>query len=288
VPERSFAFLTLKAIRIRVIGVALQKLNLRHILVRTFTHRNVVEPTDAFLVCYPKSGSTWLTFLLYEILTGQPTGFDTTRRAMPYIARGHNAARLLPNNGRMFKSHEPYHVTYHNLYRKVIYLVRDVRDVVISEHKHWQGDGMYSGDLDHYLVDFVTGRVHGLGTWVDHVHSWLNSDLAKHGDLLLVRYEDLRRDTEGTLQDILCFLDVQVEPETIRTAIENNTVAKMREKENEVIESGTFRAVKPDFRRVNRGVAGGWKDTLSHDQVALIERYAGKTLAMLGYEVAEP
>jgi hypothetical protein len=288
VPERSLAFLILKAISIRVIDVALQKLNLRHILVRMFTHRNVVEPTDVFLVCYPKSGSTWLFFLLYEILTGQPSGFDTTLRAMPY-ARGHDAARLLPNNGRMFKSHVPYHVTYyHNLFRRVIYLVRDVRDVVISEHKHWQGEGMYSGDLDHYLVDFVTGRVHGLGTWVDHVHSWLNSDLAERGDLLVIKYEELRRDTEGTLRKTLQFLDVHAGPETIRAAIENNTVAKMREKENEAVETGAFRAAKPDFRRVNRGVAGGWRDTLSHEQVALIEHYAGKTLAMLGYEVAEP
>lgn len=284
--ERSLAFLTLKAIRIRIIGVALQKLHLRHILVRMITHRNVVEPTDVFLVCYPKSGSTWLFFLLYEILTGQPSGFDTTLRAMPY-ARGHDAARLLPNNGRMFKSHVPYHVTYHNLFRKVIYLVRDVRDVVISEHKHWQGEGIYSGNLDRYLMDFVKGRVHGLGTWVDHVHSWLNSDLAKRGDLLLVKYEELRQDTEGTLRKILQFLGVQADAGTIRAAIENNTVAKMREKENKAIGTGAFRAAKPDFRRVNRGVAGGWRDTLSHEQAALIEHYAGKTLAMLGYTVEE-
>ena len=70
------------------------------------------------------------------------------------------------------------------------------------------------------------------GSWQSHVDSWVNSPLAKNGNLLVVRYEDLRKDTETGLLEMLEFLGIPGDREVVRRAVENNSLRAMREKED--------------------------------------------------------
>ena len=44
-----------------------------------------LEPQDTFLASYPRSGSTWLRFILFEILTGEEPGFQDIEKRLPEI-----------------------------------------------------------------------------------------------------------------------------------------------------------------------------------------------------------
>jgi len=57
------------------------------------------------------------------------------------------------------------------------------------------------------------------------VDSWVNSPLAKNGNLLVFRYEDLRKDTETGLVEMLNFLGIQRDRDQIRGFLAMRMVA---------------------------------------------------------------
>ena len=84
----------------------LTRTKLRYALARTPVRSFVValrhlglRRDDAFLSAYPRSGSTWVKFLLYEGLTGQAAGFEVSSNAIPHIGRHRRAPTLLGDGG---------------------------------------------------------------------------------------------------------------------------------------------------------------------------------------------
>ncbi len=51
---------------------------------------------DAFLASFPRSGSTWLRFMLYEILSGEDAGFRKIEDRLPEIHRHRGSQPILP------------------------------------------------------------------------------------------------------------------------------------------------------------------------------------------------
>ncbi|HEV8523046.1 MAG TPA: sulfotransferase domain-containing protein [Terriglobales bacterium] len=256
-------------------------------------HRGL-QPEDVILASYERSGSTWLRFLLQEILTGWPAEFFTVNRVIPEMGTHRGVGPVLPGGGRLIKTHE----RFRREYGIAVYLVRDVRDVLLSNYaRHCSlglADYVAKGpSFDAYLHSFLEGTVTHVGSWQDHVQSWLDSPLAGDGRLLIVRFEDLRQETRATLANILKFLGVAVEPFVIDAAIRNNSLEKMRAKEDGTrnsrrrLEKGVLgRAHKDngeDGRFVRQGAVAGWREKLTPEHVRLIETYAGGPLFRLGY-----
>jgi hypothetical protein len=234
-------------------------------------HRRLTA-SDIFVASYPRAGSTWLRFLLYELLTGQPTSFAAVNQAIPGIGRHFTAPRLI-HETRLIQTHEPYR----SAYGRALYLVRDMRDVVISEYHFQQLWQLYDGSFPDFIGDFLAGRVNRYGTWESHTNSWLDAQEAAPSRILLIRFDDLRYETRATLTRILTYLGAPASDEVIAQAIDNNTTHKMRAKESAL----KFAAADQNF--VRQGQVGGWRNTLSDEQQLLLEQEAGPTLCRLGY-----
>src|ERR1700689_4773513 len=143
-----------------------------------------LESTDVFLASYPRSGNTMLRFMLGEALSGVSSNFDQIQRIVPEIGVHGEAYPLVPGGGRLIKTHEPYR----RKYRRAIYIVRDVRDVMLSSFARESAmDLLDSAALDRYIEPFMQGKMTRFGSWQAHVDGWMNSPLAQTGDLLVVR-----------------------------------------------------------------------------------------------------
>src|SRR5262245_12913126 len=82
--------------------------------------RNItVFPDDTFLVSYPRSGNTWLRFLIGCVFHGEPITFGTLEAKVPDIYQNHNKVLLKIPRPRLIKSHEYFEPRY----KKVIYVV---------------------------------------------------------------------------------------------------------------------------------------------------------------------
>jgi len=248
-----------------------------------------LRANDVFLASYPRSGSTWLRFTLYEILSGEPSSFDKVNAALRGISDYKYGAGLLPNNGRFIGTHESYRPAY----RRAVYLVRDVRDVALSEYAFETNLGIAPKSMDDYLEDLFMGRKRH-GSWQHHVESWIDSPLAANGNLLFIRYEDLRKDSVEIFRQMVDFLGVKVSNDTIERAVANNTVQKMREKEDSLYKQDSYSAVprRPQKgvgaggRFIRSGSIGGWQGRLTPEQLNLIEKYTGPILLRLGYPMS--
>ncbi len=241
-------------------------------------HRNLL-PNDVFIASYPKSGSTWLRFVLFELLSGMPAGFKATNELMTRIGQHGRAIQSLPGGGRFIGTHQQYRKDY----KKAIYLVRDARDVVSSEFAYLTALDYFRGDLDKYISTFLftCGSAYGYGPWQQHISSWLDSPLKGTENLLVVRYEDLRQDPVPGFARMAEFLGLHTDLDKIKIAVENNSIQKMREKENREPVRASIKG-----RFVRDGAVRGWVSRLSPALVHLIEEHAGSTLLRLGYPLS--
>src|ERR1019366_2584136 len=100
---------------------------INYLLERDVAGRAVqVLPDDIFLVSYPKSGNTWTRFLLGNLLNpDEGITFANVERKVPDIyAESKRTLKKAPRP-RLIKSHECFDPRY----RRVIYIVRDPRDL---------------------------------------------------------------------------------------------------------------------------------------------------------------
>lgn len=256
----------------------------RHQLV-WLRHRGL-RREDALLVSYPKSGSTWLRFLLAHVLTDHHADFDSIRDTVPPVGRHRGAPALLPSGGRVIRSHEPLSPTLGRCGRPVVYLVRDGRDVALSYLDHQRRYLQFDGELDAFLDLFLSGQLDGYGTWDDHVAAALEFGRSTPGPFLMVKYEDLRTDPVGQLARVVAFLGVTVEPARLAEAVEANTKDRMRAKEA----SSAFLASKATdgtpFVRSDR--RKGWDELVPAPVRETFESRCATALAGAGYAVAAP
>jgi hypothetical protein len=262
---------------------------LRHRVMRTKVRAPLIwlrhcglDANDVFLASYPRSGNTWTRFLLTEILAKESASFDNVNLAIPEMGIHARAQLTLPNGGRLIKTHEPYRSEY----KRAVYLVRDFRDVVLSQFSRERELGMHRMSLDEYLPLFLEGRLSGFGSWQHHLPSWLDGPLAKTGDMLVIRFEEMRRDPQPCITPIVEFLGYEPRTEIIRAAIENNSVERMRAKENAA--QKLHKSTGEEGRFVRKGSIAGWRAKMTESQLQLIDQHAGEVLVRLGYPLAFP
>jgi hypothetical protein len=285
---------TTKISRFRDLRFRLARTRLREPLTM-WQHRGL-KPEDVYLASFGRSGSTWLRFVLLEILTDGAAGFLNVHDVIPEIGMQTSVGPILRNGGRLIKTHEPYRPVY----KKAIYLVRDVRDVLLSAYAVDSTNGMAlyhsrGGGFDAYIDTFLKGKCAHQGSWENHVNSWMDSPLAGNDNLLLIRFEDMRRNTEAVVTSILDFLEISWKKDQVITAIANNSLERMRAKEESVKRSGmkldkkvlirTHTIDNEEGRFVRKGAIGGWRAKLTEPQVRLIEQTTGPTLLRMGYEL---
>jgi hypothetical protein len=239
-----------------------------------------VSTADSILAEYPKSGSTWLTFMLGEAIFGEPLSWDNERLYVPPVGRKPDVPPIPGTSGRLMKTHERYRAEY----RKSVYLVRHVSDVAVSMYnaRPWASEGSFKL----FLQMFLEGRVDSYGPWQDHVNSWLDAE-SKGADILVVSYEDLRADTEQVLLRILQFLGVEGDRRAVSIAVAGNEFGSMRRKEDQA-RTTVPEAFRSTSRFVRKGVVGDSLEWLDPEDWMLVEATAGPALERLGYGLRPP
>jgi hypothetical protein len=227
-----------------------------------------VYPDDTFVVSYPRSGNTWTRFLIANLVYPEKNvGFTNIEKLIPDTSSQSNRALKSTPRPRIIKTHE----YFDHRYPKVIYIVRDPRDVALSyydfQRKYMQIDDAFP--LEQYVEDFVQGRLISIdwGTWAENVSSWIYTR-GKGKNFLLLRYEDMMQDTTR-LQEV----------------IDRSSADRMRELEK--LEADRWIATKnrrKDIPFVRVAKAGGWRTSLPVKSVEQIENAWGDLMITLGYE----
>jgi hypothetical protein len=251
-----------------------------------------VFPDDIFLVSYPRSGNTWTRFLLGNLIyQKEPVTFSNIESRIPEIYFNPDRfMRELPRP-RMLKSHEAFQPHY----PRVIYIVRDPRDVAVSFYHHNVKAGNIGEDypMAHFVPRFIAGEFdHKFGSWRDNVLSWTTLR-GNSKNFLMLRYEDMKRDTRAELIKIVRFLEacafrkIDSSPQALQRAAELSSAERMRELEKKEAKDWVLtKNTRGDKPFVRSATAGGWKSQLDPQSVMEIESAWGELMLSLGYALA--
>jgi len=255
---------------------------LRLTLLNTITQSN----KSIVLVEYPKSGGTWLGQLVSEYLE-----IPFPRNRFPVLKKA------------LFHGHYlPKHIGKNN---KIIYLVRDGRDVLISYYHHqliWNDKNKKEAHNVNYhrnavgfsnfenvqenILEYMQysythvpskrTRFVFPGNWQEYNEAW-TEQMHNNPNIYMVRYEDLLENTADVLGKLMEeFLDVQdldqkkIEEVVQKYSFENQTKRKKGEENAK------------SFLR--KGIRGDWKNYFGNKEKEVFKEYSKNVLIRLGYE----
>ena len=267
---------------------------------RGYQHYRRLRLADAVVVSFGKSGRTWLRVMvsrlyqqLYDLPDNSLIGFDNF----------HNMDRRVP---RIFFTHDNYIGDYTghtdskvDFYdKKVVLLVRDPRDVAVSQFFQWQHRmrpekkalNQYPAHGEECSVyEFVRHEGGGLPKVVEFMNLWAR-EKEKVREFCLIRYEDMRADPHETLTRLARFLEIPATPEQIQDAVDYASYENMKKMESaQSFRMSGGRMVprdrnNPDSYKVRRGKVGGYRDYFEDEQIREIDALMEGTLdPMFGY-----
>ncbi len=244
-----------------------------------------VFPDDVFLIAYPKSGNTWTRFQVGNLLyPDRKVDFLTIPDLVPHFDIKPSKFFRGMSRPRIINCHEPFRPQF----KRVIYVVRDPRDVVVSLY-HFQRKRSVVEDnypLDRFVSRFVTGeqvRPPRLGSWAENVGSWL-AMRANDPNLLFLRYEDMLQAPEASLAKIAAFMKIDATPAQIAKAVERSSSQNMRSLEKvQGAQWHQSEGTRQDIPFVRSAKSGGWKAVLTPPMLAEMTNAWGPLMDRLGY-----
>ncbi len=243
-----------------------------------------IFPDDTFIVSFPKSGNTWVRFLVANLLNSNDLpNFANIDQLVPeseeVTARD---LRKLPRP-RIMKSHHAFQPRF----PRVIYIVRDPRDVVLSQYYFYRKRRRIADDypIEQFVSRFVAGLTSDYGSWGQNVASWLAT---RHRTLAfqLLRYEDLVADTTRELAKVASFLNIPTTPEQLAQAVERSSARQMRKMESADVNCSVTKNTRRDIPFVRSATTGEWKSGLPESCVTEVEHAWAPLMHWLGYATA--
>ncbi len=246
-----------------------------------------LKRADFVIVSLPKSGRTWLRVMLsryFQQKLGLPEhsviGFDNFHKlnpAAPCILFTHDSM-LRDYTGNLDSKKDFYD-------KKVILLVRDLRDLVVSQFHQWRYrvaptklrlHSMLDTEADVGVFDFAMNTHHGIPRNIRFLNEW-QEELHRVKDVLVVKYEDMRADPDRVMSEVLSFVGEAATEQEINSVVEYakfENMRKMEEKQTFRTESKRlFASNSSDKKRLKtrRAKVGGYTDYLTPEQIQVID-----------------
>jgi len=203
--------------------------------------------------------------------------FLSTHRYVPEISKesminGVNF-ELLPSPRIMMT-----HSLYNSRFPKVIYLLRDGRDVLISYYYHFIKFHEYSGQLYDFIVNDRIRKIE----WNEHVKSWLLRR-SPSKNLLMIKYEEMLYSSYELIQKIIDYIGLKHTDAQILKAINSSDFNKMKQIENEK-GLGFTKEGDINLKFVRKAAPGEWKQVLGQEEKVIVKNKFGDVLIKMGYE----
>ena len=226
---------------------------------QTRTKLRLLLLDDPVLISFPKSGRTWVRVMMREL-------------GIPVIQDHAGAKGTGPIDTGL----------YHN--KRVMLLVRDPRDTVVSFYHHSRT--RLKQGYDGTISDFIRDPGLGVERIVEFNKAWLTAK-TRPRRFVLLEYERLREDTEGEMRHILTFLDRHdISEQALQSAITESSFDKLRQVEASGGRAAFGRSLKPgntadpDSFKVRKGKVGGFAEELSEPDIL----YCNEILEKHDYE----
>ncbi len=255
---------------------------------RGWREARLLQNSDAAIVSYGKSGRTWLRLMISR--------FYQQRHALPEGAflEYDNLHRMVAEIPRLFFTHGNYLRDYTGHVdsvvedfrdRPVVLLVRDPRDVAVSQYFQWRHRMRpHKKKLNAYpehgsslsIWDFVANQEAGLDRVIGFLNLWAAACETLES-VEVVRYEAMRAEPVDALRRVLTRLGASPDEKGIQDAVDYAAFENMRKLEEQGSVKASGRRLVPGRRgnresyKVRRAKVGGYRDYFDDEQIAAID-----------------
>ncbi|KAE8577728.1 hypothetical protein XENTR_v10023028 [Xenopus tropicalis] len=243
------------------------------------------RPDDLLIATYPKSGTTWMSEIVDQIVAVSNSERCKTAAiyervpfleyAVPDMPSGTQALdqRASP---RLIKTHLPVELLPKSFWDnkvKVIYVARNAKDVAVSYYHFYRMAIVHPepGTWDEFLDSYINGKV-CFGSWSAHVKGWWQK--AKEWDVLYLFYEDMLEDPTREIRKVVKFMGKDLPEETVEKIASQTSFKAMKQNElsnySMVPSSVMDHSISPFMRK---GVCGDWKNQFTVAQNEKFDEY---------------
>ena len=260
-----------------------------------------------WLISYPKSGNTWLRFIVFHLVNGRLP--ESSKELDGQINSHVKNSRQI--GAALKKSHgTSAHVeSYQHPENRTIYMYRHPLDVMQSALNYARLTGEFADPapdraaIDAWIARYIAHAGHPLwreapycaGSWVENVESW--SALAPEKGTIL-SYETALADPEAAVTRIAGSLSIALDPDALAACVAATSFDGLRAfEQNEIAQAdrvgapqGRFShamrqpALKEGLRFFNVGRAGTYRTVFTEAQIEAAWHVFAPVAERLGYE----
>ncbi|XP_038066080.1 sulfotransferase 1C2-like isoform X2 [Patiria miniata] len=230
-----------------------------------------VRADDCWIVTYPKAGTTWVQEIMSAVMHDgnlEEVNKSHSMLRVPYFEQTfpeelpttHRIADEMPSP-RVIKSHLPGQLLPPQIWTKkakIVYVIRNPKDLMVSffhfeQMLNLKGAGL---SFEEYL-GYRNSKKASYGSWWDHyLYFWKRRH---QPNVLVLRFEDLKRDLRGNVEIISQFLGKALSAKTLDDITEHCSFINM--KNNPMTNPDSLLAADeiPGRSFMRKGKSGNWK-----------------------------
>jgi hypothetical protein len=212
---------------------------------------------DKHFVSYPKSGRTWIRYMLVQLAPQQDIHFHHDHFEF-------NDGACPPHDFSIERRLEEYaHV------ERLVYLERDPRDVMVSLYH--QITGRFR-DFFHYkgsLSEFIRDPYFGAANLLEFRRMW--EEVVRRRGFLKVTYEQCHQDARGTLRRIAEYYGLEAPAERLEAAVAEGAFDRMRSVEIEEAFPQPWLRPRNGMTKVRKGKVGSHAEELGPQDIAYLD-----------------
>jgi len=232
------------------------------------------QDSDIYISTYPKSGTTVMQVILYQLTTKGDMSFKHIYDVSPWIrnASFRNIKPVILPAPRLIKTHDKYKEFPKGTKGRFIHVHRDGKDVAMSLYNQNKDYNKNDLKFENFIKDFFKNK-----TWFKYSKAWFKNK--KKLNILHVRYENLLNDKRKEIERIIEFLDLDVDKKTIDRAIKFSSFEYMKKHETkfgEQPEEDKKKHVKRYNNFIRKGKAGEGENTFNDEQKEIFNSHYKK------------
>jgi hypothetical protein len=229
-----------------------------------------------YIVSFPKSGRTWLKAQVGRYLQQKTNLLEINIMYTPKlsIAAGLHPTFFSHDGSPIYGSHYTKMKKMRKSYKnsKVIFLVREPRDVLVSYYFHvTKRYKRFNGTLG----EFIRSDLFPLQRLLTFYNIWKDNENTPL-DFLLIKYEEMHSDPEMVLNKVLTFMDEKnIDYDLMHEAIMYTQFDNLQqmEKTTAIFDNASLKIDKLDTEslHIRRGKIGGYADYFTKEDLAFID-----------------
>jgi hypothetical protein len=224
---------------------------------------------DIYIATYPRSGTSLVQMMLYQLTTDGAVGFRHIDEVIPFLEHSLQNGHTLDGlpSPRILKTHLPQRLVS-GWPGRYIYICRDGRDVAVSYFHLYKTYVSPTLTFPDFFEKFLAGQLK-YGSWFQHVLGW--EARREEPNFTLLHYEDLVQNLGRCLEQVTSFLGWTISAEQRTRVLDRCKFAFMRQHENRFAPAnsplGPGTSSSTPGRFIRQGRIGSWKQELTSEQV---------------------